>query len=145
MASMTIFAAIAATVIAFGALTEHLRLRHYWQRACTGRAWRRRFPAADKREIRLFLQLFIDAFGFANARRLRFTPDDQPLAVYKALYPWPGLSGDAMELETFLADLQREFGVDVQAIWREDIRLGELYAGINTKSTVPRSITKLPN
>jgi len=79
--------AIVCIVLAAAALAERVRLHRYWRRACTGFAWRRRFPSASNAEIRSFLTLFVNAFAFAEFRRLSFSPDDKPLEVYRALYP----------------------------------------------------------
>jgi hypothetical protein len=101
-------------------------LRRYWERACTGIRWRRRFPDAPKTEIRDFLDIFIEAFGFRQKRRLCFAPDDRVMDVYHTLYPASG-TPDGMELEDFVRSLQKRYGVDILSLWREDITLGELY------------------
>ena len=38
-------------------------MRRYWDRACTGFQWWRRFPDAPKTEIRDFFTVFVDAFA----------------------------------------------------------------------------------
>ena len=81
-------------------------LRPYWERACMGIRWRRRFPEAPKTEIREFLDLFVDAFAFRRKRRCRFSPDDKVMEVYRALYP-PGGEMDCMELETLCKMLEK--------------------------------------
>lgn len=114
---------------ASGLLTEiQVRkvLRSYWERACTGIRWRRRFPGSAKSEIREFLVLFIDAFAFRRKRRCCFSPDDRVMDVYHALYP-PGSLADNMELETFCKMLKKRYGVDLSASWKKDITLGEIY------------------
>jgi propanediol dehydratase small subunit len=102
-------------------------LRRYWERACMGIRWRRRFPDAPKAEIREFLDLFVEAFGFRRKRRCCFSPDDRVMEVYRTLYP-PGSEFDSMELETFCTTLRKRYGVNFAASWRDDITLGELYA-----------------
>ena len=42
------------------------------------------------------------------------------------LYP-PGTLADNLELETLALKLEKRYGIDFQAFWREDITLGELY------------------
>jgi len=101
-------------------------LRPYWERACAGVRWRRRFPDAPKREIREFLDLFIDAFGFRQQRRCCFRPEDRVMDVYHAVYP-PGSAVDGMELESFCKSLRKRYGIDFAPSWREDITLGEIY------------------
>jgi propanediol dehydratase small subunit len=104
------------------------RLAAYWDRVCTGTQWKQRFPKASKIEIRQFLSVFVRAFGFRLSRRLSFSPDDRVLEVYRALHPPKWSLSDSMELETLAGDLERTYGVDVFARWREDITLGELFA-----------------
>jgi propanediol dehydratase small subunit len=101
-------------------------LRPYWERACTGIRWRRRFPNSPKGEIREFLDLFIDAFAFSRRRRCCFLPEDRVMDVYHAIYP-PGSAVDGMELESLCRTLQKRYAVDFAASWREDITLGEIY------------------
>ena len=92
-----------------------------------GVRWRRRFPAATKTELREFLTMFIDAFRFDHKRRTRFSPDDRVMDVYRADYPYPWIMADSMELETLGLSLEERYGIDFDAVWREDITLGELY------------------
>jgi hypothetical protein len=101
-------------------------LRPYWERACTGIRWRRRFPNSPKAEVREFLDLFIDAFAFGRRRRCCFLPEDRVMDVYHAIYP-PGSAVDGMELESFCKNLEKRYGVDFATSWREDITLGEIY------------------
>ena len=61
------------------------RLRVYWDRACTGIAWRRRFPDVPKEDIRKFLDAFVDGFAFKTSQRLKFVPDDKVMDVYRSL------------------------------------------------------------
>ena len=49
-------------------------LFRYWQRKCTGILWHRRFPDVPTSNIRNFLTVFVDAFGFGRSRRLCFSP-----------------------------------------------------------------------
>jgi propanediol dehydratase small subunit len=102
-------------------------LVRYWTRACMGIRWRRRFPEAPKPEIREFLDIFTDAFGFSRARRCYFSPDDRVLEVYRALYP-DRFMADYMELETLESRLRQRYGIDMQGFWREDITLGEVFS-----------------
>jgi cystathionine beta-lyase family protein involved in aluminum resistance len=97
-----------------------------------GREWRRRFPKAPKADIREFLDLFIAAFGFGESRRLRFSPGDRVMEVYRALYPFPKMMADSMELESFITRVQERYGVDLLPLWREDVTLGELFAYART-------------
>ena len=101
-------------------------LRPYWERACTGIRWRRRFPDSPKAEIREFLDLFIDEFGFGRRRRCCFLPEVRIMDVYHAIYP-PGSAVDGMELEGLCRRLKKRYGIDFATSWREDITLGEMY------------------
>ena len=121
-------------MIALGAVIEHVRLRRFWSRSCTGRLWKRRFPNSSKTEIREFLDLFIHAFGFSRSRRLCFAPDDHVMEIYRTLYPFPKVIADSMELEGFILKARERYGVDLLSRWREDITLGELYE--HTKARV---------
>jgi len=101
-------------------------VRHYWARACQGRAWRRAFPQAHSDEIRNFLHIITASFGFRKRRGLYFSPDDEVLELYRQIYPrsdWP----DQLELETFVELIEHEYKVDVHPIWREDITFGEVF------------------
>jgi hypothetical protein len=95
-------------------------------RACQGKDWRKAFPNASKEEIREFLQIFVDAFAFKEKERLKFRPGDMILDVYRALYPHKWMA-DSLEVETFAEDLLRRYGVELHAVWKEDLTLGELF------------------
>ena len=101
-------------------------LQRYWDRVCTGREWRRRFPDAPKEDIRRFLQTFVDGFAFKDRDRLKFSPDDKVMDVYRALYPskeWP----DALEIETFAMFLKDEYRLDLAQIHDPEVTLGKLF------------------
>jgi hypothetical protein len=121
-----LFAVVAATGGVLMEIQTRKALRPYWERACTGIRWRRRFPYSTKAEIREFLDLFVDAFAFRRRRRCCFSPEDRVMDVYCAVYP-PGSAVDNMELETFCELLQKRYDVDLLPSWREDITLGEIY------------------
>jgi len=101
------------------------RLKQYWIRKCMGREWRRQFPEIPKADIRRFLDAFVDGFAFKSKNRLRFRPDDKVMDVYRALYPskgWP----DALELETFAQNLEREYSFDLAKVIDPNVTLGQL-------------------
>lgn len=107
-------------------------LRRYWDRACTGLRWRRRFPRSSPTEIREFLDLFVDAFALQRKRRFCFSPEDKPLEIYRGLYPdWS--MADCLELETLVSRLDKKYKIEAEKGWREEITLGELFA--QTKGT----------
>lgn len=122
---------IAAIVLLAGTLAARrwLRLdlpRPYRFRPCTGRHWKRRFPAAAEPTLRDFLGRFRQAFDLAVGDELKFRPDDEILAIYRARYPvegWP----DGMELERLARSLRERYGLDLATVWRPDLTLGELF------------------
>lgn len=103
------------------------QMRKYWSRWCTGAEWRKRFPDAPKQAIREFIQQFTDGFALSKKTRLKFSPDDKVMDIYRARNPiknWP----DCLELEYFARNLERKYGVDLLKVWRQDIYLGEIFA-----------------
>ena len=84
------------------------------------------FPQASKGEIRKFLSLFVEAFAFKDSQKLLLTPDDEILSIYRALYPSRWMP-DALELETLADDLMRQYGLSLQAVWHEQLTLGQLF------------------
>ena len=128
-----------ATAVIFGIAINyatHRRLKIYWQRACTGRQWKRRFPNASKSQIRAFLELFVNAFAFSSKRRLCFSPDDRVTDIYRTLYPPDWNLADALELEMLAEDIQKTYGTDIIPLWRDDISIGDLFA--QTRNTAQR-------
>lgn len=120
--------AVSAALISLATWVYSRRaLRKFWDRACRGIRWRRRFPDSPKTEIREFLSTLVDAFGFRQSRRCCFSPDDKLMDIYRALYPLRCLP-DNLELETFGLKLEARHGVDLFTSWRDDITLGELYS-----------------
>lgn len=100
--------------------------RRYLERPCAGFKWKRRFPDASNNEIRAFLDVFIEAFGFKESLRLRFAPDDQVMEIYRTLYSGRGLTDD-MELERLVMNLDESYRVKVVHAWHEKITLGDLF------------------
>jgi hypothetical protein len=104
------------------------RMRRYWQRACMGRVWQEASPTARSDDIRRFLLLFVNSFGFSQKRALRFAPADRLLDVYCALYPLKNMPKRALEFDTFAKLLKATYGLDLARIWRQDITLGGVFA-----------------
>ena len=116
-------------IVPFSIAEERRRrafLRGFWDRACTGIRWRRRFPESSVSQIREFLSIFADAFAFQQKRRLCFSPDDKIMEIYRGLYPDRN-TPDCMELETLVVRLRKRYGIDAASFWREDMTLGELF------------------
>ena len=107
-------------------IAERVRFRRYWDRTCTGASWKAAFPDATKVEIREFLAMFVNAFGFGASRRLSFEPADRVMDIYRTRYPsrgWP----DSLELETLAALTRKRYSLDLVSFWRDDVTLGELF------------------
>lgn len=108
-------------------------LQKYWLRSCTGKDWKRRFPEVPKGDIRVFLEVFVDAFAFSSKKRLKFNPDDKVMDVYRAIYPTPGWP-DSLELETFARGLERKYGFDLRKVFDQDTTLGRIFEMTRKKS-----------
>lgn len=134
MAASTIILAIgiAATVL-WGVIFGGRLPGAYRARACQGRDWRRAFPTAPKTQIREFLALFVQAFAFADKEKLKLSPDDKILSIYRTLYPsrW---TPDALEVETLAKDISTKYGVSLASVWNEDLTLGQLFAKVKEES-----------
>jgi hypothetical protein len=119
------------------------RLHRYWNRICTGKAWRSRFPNAPKDEIRRFLETFVDSFAFKSSQRLKFDPNDKVMDIYRALYPstgWP----DSLELETFAKNLKREYAFDLAKVEDHQVTLGQLFTMTRTSNPPTRRLAGTP-
>jgi hypothetical protein len=114
-------------------LARRRRIQPYLDRACNGSKWKRSFPNTPNGQIRQFLGLFAKRFHFSPKKQLSFSPEDKVMEIYWALYP-PGSAIDSMELEFFVRDIQKIYGVDVIRFWRDDITLGELFAYTQSKA-----------
>jgi hypothetical protein len=108
---------------------RHAALEFYWARACAGRDWRAAFPNAAPRDIREFLYLVVDAFGFDRTRALQLQPTDSVQGFYRACYPDP-TAPDAMELETLERSLLMRFGPEKFASLPEGATFGALFARV---------------
>ena len=127
---------IAVIVVVIAILRDQLP-KLYKRRNCQGIYWCRKYPDISKEEIKKFLQIFIDAFAFKEKHRCQFKPNDKVMDVYSALYPagLSKLSGDAMELEEFAISLEKEYKIDFDKIWNEDITLGQIFETIIKKKS----------
>lgn len=105
----------------------------YAARGCQGAAWRTAFPSASKLSIREFLGVFVGAFLFPGEARLKFSPNDNILSVYKAVYGRQNVV-DAMELETLAIDVEAKYGVQLSQVWSEGLTLGQLFACIQVEN-----------
>lgn len=115
------------------------RLNRFWSRDCTGPDWQERFPDASKQDIRSFLDAFVDGFAFSTKKRLKFSPDDKVMDVYRALYPSTG-GADSLELETFGMNLEEQYGIDLAKVENHDITLGALFKMTQNPNHTPDGI-----
>jgi propanediol dehydratase small subunit len=124
---LVIWATLGVAIVA--AIKRRRALKVYWDRYCTGRKWRKKFPDAPKEEIRAFLGVFVRSFGFSQKRRCAFAPEDKVMEVYRAVYPSGWAVADGLELESLALDLERKYGVQAFERWKEagDVTLGELF------------------
>jgi propanediol dehydratase small subunit len=99
------------------------------ERKCQGAAWRRAFPDAPKQAVREFLSMFVDAFAFRKSERLKFSPEDKIIDIYRSVYPKRWLP-DALELETFAADLEKRFGFRLESVWSDQLTLGDVFRAV---------------
>ena len=102
------------------------KFRNYFRRKCQGSVWKDRFPEAKKEDIRTFLTIFCDAFLLPKKHRLRFGPDDRPMAIYERIYRG-GFMADAMEFENFAIDLKRRFNVEFPDGIAPSMTLGDIF------------------
>ncbi len=131
MDSSYIFIILIVLVGVFWALRNERRraaaLQTYWDRSCQGREWKRAFPDSTAEEIRTFLCLLVDCFGFKAKNQLCFSPKDRLLAIYRASNPDP-TAPDILEIETFGRELEALYGLSFSAAWNGETTLGEIYA-----------------
>ncbi|WP_445370114.1 hypothetical protein ACH518_00450 (plasmid) [Methylomonas sp. HW2-6] len=128
MALSTVVLVIAVTsVILWGVVSAGRLPGPFASRGCQGKGWREAFPNAPKAEIREFLALFVDAFAFPNKEKLKFSPNDKILSIYRALYPSHWIP-DALEVETLAKDMEANYGLPFASVWSENLTLGELFA-----------------
>ncbi len=132
-----IFIAVLIVVFTIWAILFGGRLpKPYAQRECEGKGWRRAFPDASKTEIREYLQTFVDAFAFDEREKLKLSPNDRILDIYKSLYPKESMA-DSLEVETFADDLESKYGFDLPSAWHKEITLGDVFGQIASKSAIP--------
>ncbi|MEW5835308.1 MAG: hypothetical protein AB1832_09615 [Pseudomonadota bacterium] len=112
--------------------------RAFHERCCQGAQWRRQFPNASKKSIRQFLALFASAFAIKAKHALRFSPNDELLAIYRARYP-SRLTPDALEFETLDLKLQKHHGLALASIWHEHFTLGELFGAVSAAEQSARA------
>ena len=134
MATSTVVFLILAVAALCAAVFGSRLPRRFRDRTCQGRGWRRTFPWASKHEIREFLILFVQAFALSKKRKLQFDPNDSILEIYRGRNPSKWMP-DALELETLAREVEAKYGLKVEAIWHENLTLGELFAHVRAART----------
>jgi propanediol dehydratase small subunit len=125
ISTVVILSLIAASVL-WAVLFGGQLPKPYFNRTYQGKGWRNAFPTSSKQDIREFLSVFVDAFAFSQAERLKLNPDDQVLQIYRTIYPskW---TPDTLEIETLAKDIEAKYGFSLESIWHEPLTLGELF------------------
>jgi len=135
MIEIAILIAIIAAAVILCRLHDELP-KPYRSRECMGRDWRRAFPNASKRDIRRFLDVFVDAFAFRERNRLKFSPSDRLMEVYKTLYPHRWMP-DQLEHVTLAQGLEDEFEKEFpEELMEEDVTLGVLFSTMTGNANV---------
>jgi len=119
---VAVVAAVAWAVVFGGRLPGSMS-----ERSCQGKEWRHTFPEVTKAEIREFLSMFVSAFAFRETEKLKLSPSDTVLGIYRALYPskeWP----DALEVETLAYALRKKYAIELAALWNNELTLGRLFS-----------------
>jgi len=118
--------ALLGVAVGGGLLADYLQLRSYWDRSCTGRAWKSDFPEASKAEIREFLEFAVRGMGFRRSRMFRFEPRDRVMEILSKRYP-SYLSPDPLQVEDLIQLAKEKYGVDLAPEFHESITLGEIF------------------
>jgi len=69
--------------------------------------------------------------GFSSKHKLKFTPEDEVMKIYLAIYRGKTPIADSMECESFLMNIEATFALpvpDMLSAWRDNITLGELFS-----------------
>lgn len=98
----------------------------YRDRSFQGRVWKRAFPRASTEQIREFLSIFVEGFGFRAKEKLNFAPEDELMQIYRAVNP-SNLCGDSLEFETLDMLIEKRYGIKLSDIWTEKMTLGQLF------------------
>jgi propanediol dehydratase small subunit len=114
----------------------------YRSRPCQGSAWKRTFPNSSSDEIRRFLHLFAQAFGYRKAQMLQVGPNDKVVDVYRAQHPQTG-GVDGLELETLAATSEKRYSINFGSIWSEALTFGALFAAC--QESMPKASGVSPN
>ncbi len=123
-----IITSVVFVALLFGILISNPIPKKYRGRECTGRRWKKAFPEIPKEEIRKFLLIFVESFGFPSESKLKFEPNDKLIDIYRAIYPLTGI--DALEFESLSMGIEVAYNVKLEDIWHENISLGEMFTKV---------------
>jgi len=117
---------VVSVILVIGLIWGGRAPEQYRHRTCMGRNWKKEFPDSKNEDIRNYLLLFVNAFGFKRDQILKFEPQDNILEIYNSIYPMKGWP-DSLELETLARDIESNYKIDFISIWNEKLTLGELF------------------
>jgi hypothetical protein len=110
----------------WGYLASRRRLAPLRRRPCSLDEWQSAFPGTSPNYVSEFLKLTADGFGLPAGDEQRLRPSDRVLDLYRMLVP-PG-HPDSLELEHWAVLLERRYVIDLNAIWRDGLTLGDVMA-----------------
>ena len=119
---------------------ERIRLRSYACRPCQGRAWKSVFPTAKKAEIRDFLGAFIDGFALPRRLKLKLSPEDKPIDIYRIV----SAGIDSFEFESFGMELERKFGKGLDEKMDDAWTLGDIFRHVTCQADQGGGINSVP-
>lgn len=100
-----------------------------------GCEWKRAFPSASTKDIRRFLAIFAEAFAFRDRNRLKFSPEDKVMDIYKAIYPSTWMP-DQLEHVQLVQGLEDEFKrAFPDELMTESVTLGMVFEYMTGKAT----------
>lgn len=107
---------------------EERPLRVLSHRPCSGLHWRRCYTNSTSDDIRQYLAIVSDAFGYPKPLELKLRPSDRVMELYYIRNPpGPLQMADDMELEHLSLSIEETYGIDLDKHWHHGITLGEIY------------------
>lgn len=79
--------------------------------------------------------MFVAPFTFAHKEKLKLSPDDKTLLIYRVLYFRKEMS-DALELETLAKDIESRNRLKLGGVWHEHLILGDLFAVVRKPASL---------
>lgn len=122
-----IILAISAAAVAVIVWGQHRHVAPLLRRPSALPVWREFDPLAPAEDVRAFLHLVMAAFALRAKHHEVFRPGDRILDLYRAVTPPGWTLGDQCELEALVSLLKSKYGLDLVAVWRDDLTFGELF------------------